>query len=115
MNSLSKAPPLPSGRAIRVGPCPAGGAEHPRCAQAPSPLHYQVIGQDENGLEMRFRGMPLRGVHADDSQNALSLDFQAPVDGAIFDRLPRDLPQWISMAYANFDNGVIRAPAPSPS
>ena len=40
------------------------------------------------------------------------IDFLQPVDGAVFDRLPRDLPQWISMAYANFDNGVIRSHRP---
>ena len=51
-------------------------------------------------------------VHADDNQNALSIDFQQPVDGAMFDHLPADVPQWISMAYANFDNGVIRSPRP---
>jgi hypothetical protein len=73
---------------------------------------YQVISNDPNGLEIRFHGMPLRGVHADDSQNALAIDFQQPVDSTAFDRLAGDLPQWISMAYANFDNGVIRSPRP---
>jgi hypothetical protein len=51
-------------------------------------------------------------VRADDSQNALSLDFQTPVNAAVFEQLPRDLPQWIAMAYASFDNGVIRATRP---
>jgi hypothetical protein len=73
---------------------------------------YQVMSQGPDGLEVRFHGMPLRGVHADDSQNALSIDFAQPVDGAVFDRLPGELPQWVSMAYANFDNGVIRSPRP---
>lgn len=77
--------------------------------QAPG---YQIVGQDQNGIEIRFHGLPLRSVHADDAQNALSLDFQAPVDGAVFDRLPAEMPQWVSMAYANFDNGVIRSPRP---
>ena len=80
-------------------------------AQAQGPA-YQVISNDPNGLEVRFRGMPIRGVHADDNQNALSIDFAQPVDGAAFDRLSGDLPQWISMAYANFDNGVIRSNRP---
>ncbi|MFO1247494.1 MAG: hypothetical protein U1E93_04550 [Alphaproteobacteria bacterium] len=80
-------------------------------AQAQGPA-YQVIANDQNGLEVRFHGMPIRGVHADDNQNALSIDFANPVDGAAFDRLSGDLPQWISMAYANFDNGVIRSPRP---
>jgi hypothetical protein len=73
---------------------------------------YQVISNDPNGLEIRFHGVPLRAVHADDNQNALSIDFQQPVDGAMFDHLQGDAPQWISMAYANFDNGVIRSPRP---
>ncbi len=73
---------------------------------------YQLVSQGPDGLELRFHGIPLRGVHADDSQNALSLDFQQPVDGGVFDRLPGDVPQWISMSYANFDNGVIRSPRP---
>ena len=81
----------------------------PALAQGPA---YQVISNDPNGLEVRFRGMPIRGVHADDNQNALSIDFAQPVDGAAFDRLSGDLPQWISMAYANFDNGVIRSNRP---
>lgn len=77
--------------------------------QAPG---YQIVGQDQNSIEVRFRGLPLRSVHADDAQNALSIDFQSPVDGAVFDRLPGEMPQWVSMAYANFDNGVIRSPRP---
>lgn len=84
----------------------------PAHGQGPMPVSYQVVSADPNGTEIRFRGIPLRGVRADDSQNALSLDFQTPVDGAVFDRLPADMPQWISMAYASFDNGVIRATRP---
>ncbi|HEY0267119.1 MAG TPA: hypothetical protein VGC16_10230 [Rhizomicrobium sp.] len=84
----------------------------PGAAQAQGGTGYQVVSQGPDGLEVRFHGAPLRGVHADDSQNALSIDFAQPVDGAMFDRLPGDLPQWISMAYANFDNGVIRSPRP---
>ena len=38
---------------------------------------YQIISNDPNGLEVRFHGLPLRAVHADDSQNALSIDFQS--------------------------------------
>src|ERR1700712_2334378 len=56
----------------------------PARAQGPA---YQVMSNDPNGLEVRFRGMPIRGVHADDNQNALSIDFAQPVDGAAFDRL----------------------------
>jgi len=73
---------------------------------------YQVISNGPDGMEIRFHGVPLRSVHADDNQNALSIDFQQPVDGAMFDHLPADVPQWVSMAYANFDNGIIRSPRP---
>ena len=73
---------------------------------------YEVISNDPSGLELHFHGVPMRSVHADDSQNALAIDFLQPVDGALFDRLHGDLPQWISMSYANFDNGVIRSPRP---
>ena len=84
----------------------------PAMAQGPGPASYQVVSQGSDGMEVRFRGMPLRAVRADDSQNALSLDFHAPVDAAVFERLPAEMPQWISMAYASFDNGVIRSPRP---
>jgi hypothetical protein len=84
-------------------------ASAPALAQGPA---YQVISNGPNGLEIRFHGVVLRAVHADDKQNALSIDFQQPVDGAMFDRLSGDLPQWISMAYANFDNGIVRSPRP---
>jgi len=53
---------------------------------------YQVISNDPGGMEIRFHGVPLRAVHADDNQNALSIDFQQPVDGAMFDHLPADVP-----------------------
>ena len=81
-------------------------------AMAQGPVGYQVVSNGPDGVELRFHGIPLRGVHADDNQNALSIDFQSPVDGAVFDRLPNELPQWISMSYANFDNGIIRSPRP---
>lgn len=80
--------------------------------QAPQRPSYQIVSNDPNGLEIRFRGTAIRGVHADDSQNALAIDFQGPVDGAMFDRLPADAPQWIAMSYCNFDNGIIRSTRP---
>ena len=73
---------------------------------------YQIIRSDPNALEIRFHGVGLRGVHADDSQNALAIDFQQPVDATMFDRLSADAPLWISMSTCNFDNGVIRSPRP---
>lgn len=73
---------------------------------------YEVISNGPEGLEVRFHGLPMRSVHADDNQNALAIDFLEPVNGALFERLPDELPQWISMAYVNFDNGIIRSPRP---
>lgn len=89
--------------AALLGPVPAAAQNFPS---------YEVISRDQNGLELRFHGVPMKAVHADDSQNALSIDFQQPVDGAVFDRLAGDQPQWIAMAYANYDNGMIRATRP---
>jgi hypothetical protein len=73
---------------------------------------YQIVSNDPSGLEIRFHGVAIRGVHADDSQNALAIDFQQPVDGAMFDQLPQAAPQWIAMSYCNFDNGIIRSNRP---
>lgn len=80
----------------------------PAQAQGPG---FQIVS-DGPALELRFHGMPLRSVRADDTQNALSLDFNLPVDPAVFDSLARQLPQWVSMAYTSYDNGVIRATRP---
>ena len=78
----------------------------PALAQtAPS---YEVTVNGPRGVEVRFHGLALHSVQADDNQNALALNFRQPVDGVLFDRLARELPLWIAMAYANFDNGVIR-------
>lgn len=84
----------------------------PVTAFAQGPAGYQIVSMDPDGVEIRFRGLPLRGVHADDTQNALALDFQTAIDSSTFDRLSGDMPQWIAMSYANFDNGVIRATRP---
>ena len=87
----------------------AAPAQAPAYQQRPA---YQIVSNDPSGMEIRFHGVGIRGVHADDSQNALAIDFQQPVDGAMFDALPQAAPQWISMSYCNFDNGVIRSPRP---
>lgn len=79
-------------------------------AQAQAPGFHVV--SDGPALEVRFRGVPLKSVRADDNQSALSLDFNQPVDPAIFDALAQQLPQWIGMAYTSYDNGVIRATRP---
>ena len=63
----------------------------PGFAQAQGPGFQVVV--DGPALELRFRGIPLKSVRADDNQNALSLDFNQPVDPAIFDNLARQLPQ----------------------
>ncbi len=98
------------------GPCFRAGVAALAMMLAPawaqSGPAYEVISNGPDGLELRFHGLPMRSVHADDSQNALAIDFLEPVDGALFDRLPGELPQWISMSYADFDNGVIRSPRP---
>jgi hypothetical protein len=78
----------------------------------PPPAGFEIVNRDPGTLEIRFHNMPLKAVHADPSQNALALDFQSGVDGSAFDRLSSTMPDWISMAYANFDNGVIRASRP---
>ena len=72
---------------------------------------FEVVNSGA-GIEVRFHGVPLKSVRADDAQNALALDFSQPIDPAIFDRLNGALPGWIAMAYANYDNGVIRAARP---
>jgi hypothetical protein len=72
---------------------------------------FEVVSNGA-ALEVRFHGIPLKSVRADDNQNALALDFNQPVDPAIFDHLNGALPGWITMAYSNYDNGVIRAARP---
>ena len=85
----------------------------PALAQgAPPPAGFEVVNRDPATLEIRFHNMPLKGVHADASQNALALDFLGGVDGSALDRLAAAMPDWISMAYANYDSGVIRASRP---
>ena len=62
--------------------------------------------------EIRVRGVSLRSVRADDAQNTAAFDFNAPVSDAMFEKLADDLPDWIEMAYAGYDNAVIRAKRP---
>ena len=82
-----------------------------RAQNAPPPA-YELVSRGNDGVELRFHNMPIRGVHADDAQNALAVDFQGQVDGGTFERLGADFPDWISLAYANYDTGVIRATRP---
>ena len=83
----------------------------PALAQG-APSGFEVTAHDASMMEIRFHNMPLKGVHADAAQNALALDFLNGVDGAAFDRLATAMPDWISLAYANYDSGVIRAARP---
>ncbi|MBV9548183.1 MAG: hypothetical protein JO256_00740 [Alphaproteobacteria bacterium] len=85
------------------------------CLAAPAAAQpgpgFEIVSNGPQ-LELRFHGVPLKSVRADDNQNALALDFNAPVDPAVFDRLNSALPGWIAMAYSSYDNGVIRASRP---
>jgi hypothetical protein len=89
----------------------SGALISPALAQG-GPAGFEVTTHDADMLEIRFHNMPLKGVHADAAQNALALDFVSGVDGGAFDRLAASLPDWISLAYANYDSGVIRASRP---
>jgi hypothetical protein len=62
--------------------------------------------------EFRIRGVSLKSVRADDAQNAVAFDFNGPVSDEAFARLQDELPDWIEMAYAGYDNAVIRAKRP---
>lgn len=68
----------------------------PTAASAQAP-RFEITSNGP-ALEIRFRGVPLKSVRADDNQNALSLDFNQPIDPVLFDQLGNALPQWISMA-----------------
>jgi hypothetical protein len=81
-------------------------------AAAQGPAGFEVTAHDANVLEIHFHNMPLKAVHADVAQNALALDFANGVDGSAFDRIAQTMPDWVSMAYANYDSGVIRASRP---
>jgi hypothetical protein len=108
---------LPAAFAVLATAVPAVAqppARQDQVYQAPAVQRpaYQIVSNDPNGLEIRFRGVNFRDVHADDSQNALAIVFQLPVDGALFEHLPAEAPQWIAMSYCNFDNGIIRTTRP---
>ena len=63
--------------------------------------------------ELRFHGMQLRNVRADDAQNEVSLSFEGAIDPAVFDELERDLPDWVEKSYAGYDSAVIRTRQPA--
>lgn len=62
--------------------------------------------------EFRVRGVSLKSVRADDAQNTVAFDFNGPVSDAAFARLQAELPDWVEMAYAGYDNAIIRAKRP---
>jgi len=62
--------------------------------------------------EFRIRGVSLKAVRADEAQNEVAFDFNGPVDEAAFAQLEDELPDWIDMAYAGYDNAVIRSKRP---
>lgn len=63
--------------------------------------------------EFRIRGVSLKSVRADDAQNTIAFDFNAPVSDDVFAQLQAELPDWIDMAYAGYDNAVIHAKRPA--
>jgi hypothetical protein len=94
---------------LAIAICCGGGTAWAQ-SKAPS---YEIVRRDPGALEIRFHNMPMREVRADDAQNALLINFNAPIDGAVFERLAADAPDWIDLAYGNYDSGVIRATHPA--
>jgi hypothetical protein len=73
---------------------------------------FAVTAQTPSMLEVRFRGVSLRGARADAQQNQIALDFNQPIDIALFDQFQQALPDWVDMAYGGYDNAVIHARRP---
>lgn len=65
-----------------------------------------------NPPEFRISGVSLKSVRADDTQNVVAFDFNGPVTDDAFAQLQAELPDWVEMAYAGYDNAVIRAKRP---
>ncbi len=74
-------------------------------------VDFAVVSQAPN-LELRFHGVSLRSARTDAQQNQIALDFNTPVDSAVFDRLEQAIPGWIDVAYGGYDNAVIHASRP---
>jgi len=70
-----------------------------------------IVSRGPN-VEFRVRGVMLKAVRADDVQNEVAFDFNGPVSDDVFAQLQDELPDWIDMAYAGYDNAVIRAKRP---
>ena len=90
--------------------CASGGA----CAQdqpAADGSALTILSRGPNA-EFRIRGVSLKSARADDAQNTIAFDFNGPVSDEAFARLQDELPDWIEMAYAGYDNAIIRAKRP---
>lgn len=81
-------------------------------AQAQNTPGYELVSRSNGVVEVRFHNMPINAVHTDMAQNTLAVDFQGPVDDATFEKLGTDFPEWVALAYAGYDTGVIRASRP---
>lgn len=86
---------------------------HGAAAQAPPAENsaLTILARGPNA-EFRVRGVSLKSVRADDAQNTVAFDFNGPVSDEAFVRLQDELPDWIEMAYAGYDNAIIRARRP---
>ncbi|MEJ0042035.1 MAG: hypothetical protein WDM81_07375 [Rhizomicrobium sp.] len=80
-------------------------------AQDATPSSLTIVSQGPEA-EFRIRGVSLKSVRADDAQNAIAFDFNGAVSDEAFAQLEAELPDWIEMAYAGYDNAVIRAKQP---
>ena len=78
---------------------------------APSQPTVTVVSSSPQA-ELMFHGLSLKSARASDSENEIALDFDAPLQGNVFDALQQTLPDWIAMAYAGYDFAVIRARRP---
>lgn len=63
--------------------------------------------------ELRFHGMKLKSVRADDAQNEVALTFDGAIDPDVFDEVQRDLPDWVEKSYAGYDSAIIRTRQPA--
>ncbi len=77
----------------------------------PAGSSLTVVSQGPEA-EFRIRGVSVKSVRADDAQNTVAFDFNGPVSDEAFAQLEAELPDWIEMAYAGYDNAVIRARRP---
>lgn len=83
-----------------------------RAQDASYPAPSVTIVAQAPDAELQFHGLTLKAVRADDTQNAVSLDFAGPIDGRVFDQLQQSLPAWVAMSYAGYDSALIRATRP---